>query len=308
MNKMKLSKVIIGLVAIGMITGCGDSKSDKNMADMPAIPVEVSVVGSDSGDTAFFASGSLEAVQNTNISTRMMGYVKRLRVKPGDKVGQGALLIEISNADLSAKRAQARANILAAEAAFVNAEKDYDRYKALYDSQSASQKEMDDISAHYRMAKARLEAAKQMEQEVLAQMDYAQIKAPFEGVVTNTFIKEGDMANPGMPLLGLESPEQFQVVAMVPESEIDEVERNSNVQVHLKSLDKWVPGRVSEVSTSSSNTGGQFLVKVILEEKYAGARSGMYATVQFPRKKEAVSGNILIPSSTLVQRGQLQGV
>ena len=305
---MKPRIVITGLVILSVIFACGESNSEKDVADMPAIPVDISVVGSDSSTTSFFASGSLEAVQNTNISTRMMGFVKRLKVKPGDTVRRGEMLIEINNTDLSARKAQARANILSAEAAFLNAEKDYNRYKALFESQSASQKEMDDISAHYRMTKAGLEAAKQMEQEVLAQMAYAQIKAPFDGVVTNTFIKEGDMANPGVPLLGLEAPGQFQVVAMVPESNIDMVSKDTEVQVHLKSLDKWVQGKVSEVSTSSRNTGSQFLVKVILSGNNPGIRTGMYATVQFPHSKERASEKVLIPFDVLVHKGQLTGV
>lgn len=305
---MKLRIVITGLILLGVMFSCGDSGSEKNPNNTQAIPVVVGAVGSDSGDATFFASGTVEAVQNTNISTRMMGFVRRLNVKPGDKIRRGELLVEISNADLSAKKAQARANILSAEAAFVNAEKDYNRYKALYETQSASQKEMDDISARYRMTKAGLEAAKQMEKEVLAQMDYARIKAPFGGVVTNTFVKEGDMANPGMPLLGLEAPDQFQVVAMVPESNIDKVANNTRVQVHLKTLDKWVGGTVSEVSTSSRNTGGQYLVKVRIEEKLPGIKSGMYATVQFPMDKTELSEKVLIPSEILVHKGQLTGV
>lgn len=305
---MKPRIVITVFTALGLFVSCGDANSEKAAEDKQAIPVEIGVVASDGADVSFFASGSLEAVQNATISTRMMGFVRRLMVKPGDQVRRGALLIEINNADLAAKKAQAQANILSAEAAFVNAEKDYNRYKALFDTQSASQKEMDDISARYRMTMAGLEAAKQMEQGVLAQMAYTQIKAPFDGVVTNTFIKEGDMANPGMPLLGLEAPEQFQVVAMVPESNIHMVSKNATVQVHLKSMDKWVQGNVSEVSTSSRNTGGQYLVKVILKEGHPEIKSGMYATVQFPFEKEQVSGSVMIPVNILVYKGQLTGV
>ncbi len=305
---MKLRIVITGLVILGVFFSCGDSNSDKKNTDMPAIPVDIGVVGSDRSSAPFFASGRLEASQNTDISTRMMGFVKRLKVTPGDKVNRGELLIEINNADLSAKKAQASANILAAEAAFVNAEKDFDRYKALFELQSASQKEMDDVSARYRMTKAGLEAARQMEKEVLAQMEYVQIKAPFDGVVTNTFVKQGDMANPGMPLLGLEAPDQFQVVAMIPESDIHKVTKNTEVQVHLKSLDIWVPGIVSEVSTSSKNTGTQFLVKVSLKNITPGVRTGMYATVKFPRENAEESNEILIPSDVIVNKGQLTGV
>jgi multidrug efflux pump subunit AcrA (membrane-fusion protein) len=67
---------------------------------------------------------------------------------------------------------------------------------ALFAQQSASQKELDDMTSRYEMAKAALEGAKQMRNEVQAQFSYANITAPFAGVVTNTFVKEGDMANP----------------------------------------------------------------------------------------------------------------
>ena len=90
-------------------------------------------------------------------------------------------------------------------------------------------------------AKARLEAAKQMKNEVQAQFSYANIRAPFNGVVSNKFINEGDMANPGMPLLEVESPGEFQVIAMVPESEISQIKQNSEVKVLIKSLNKTVP-------------------------------------------------------------------
>ena len=49
-------------------------------------------------------------------------------------------------------------------------------------------------------------------------------------------------------------------------------------------------------------------MKVVLEEKDAEVRSGMYATVQFPQSKESVSEAVLIPSDIIVRKGQLTGV
>ncbi len=57
--------------------------------------------------------------------------------------------------------------------------KDYDRFVNLFAQQSASQKELDDITARYEMAKAGLEAAREMRNEVLAQFSYSNITAPF---------------------------------------------------------------------------------------------------------------------------------
>lgn len=59
-----------------------------------------------------------------------------------------------------------------------------------------------------------------MKNEVIAQFSSSNIKAPFSGVVTNVFLKEGDMANPGMPLVSIEGKGKMQLTAMVSENAI----------------------------------------------------------------------------------------
>ncbi|MBU2906761.1 efflux RND transporter periplasmic adaptor subunit [Arenibacter algicola] len=290
------------------ISSCG-SDDKKIVADnSPAVAVEVSTVSEENGNPFLSASGKIEAVNSANISTRMMGYVDKIYVQVGDKVSKGQQLISINNADISAKLAQVNAGITEATAAFTNAEKDYKRYTALFNENSASQKELDDITANYNMAKARLEGAKQMKNEVNAQFSYSNIRAPFNGVVTNKFIKVGDMANPGMPLMEVESPGNFQVLAMVPESEILQIKSGSEVEVLIKTLNESFKGTVDEVSTSAKNTGGQYMVKVILDESKSNLLSGMYATVQFPTAKKANTNRVLIPIEAVVHNGQLSGV
>ncbi|MCK0133311.1 efflux RND transporter periplasmic adaptor subunit [Arenibacter sp. S6351L] len=290
------------------ISSCG-SDDKKIVADnSPAVAVEVSTVSEENGSPFLSASGKIEAVNSANISTRMMGYVDKIYVQVGDKVSKGQQLISINNADISAKLAQVNAGITEATAAFTNAEKDYKRYTALFNENSASQKELDDITANYNMAKARLEGAKQMKNEVNAQFSYSNIRAPFNGVVTNKFIKVGDMANPGMPLMEVESPGNFQVLAMVPESEILQIKSGSEVEVLIKTLNESFKGTVDEVSTSAKNTGGQYMVKVILDESKSNLLSGMYATVQFPTAKKANTNRVLIPIEAVVHNGQLSGV
>lgn len=299
----------IGLITLALfIASCGDGKKKNIAENAPIIKVSVNSVSEEGGDSFLTTSGKIEAVNSANLSTRMMGYVDRIYVNVGDKVQKGQQLISISNADLSAKLAQVNAGITEATAAYTNAEKDYNRFMALFSENSASQKELDDITANYNMAKARLEAAKQMKNEVNAQFSYANIRAPFSGIVTNKFIKEGDMANPGMPLLEVESPGKFQVMAMVPENEILEIKANTTVDVILKSLNETVKGKVVEISTSSKNTGGQYLVKVVLDKTDAGILSGMYATVRFPIAQKKNAQSVMIPKEAIVNNGELTGV
>ncbi len=306
---MNHKNYIIGLLTIAFLAASCGSEEKKNLADT-STPIKVETKTVTEGDSRPFltASGKVEAAKSTNISTRMMGYVDKIYVKVGDKVREGQLLISVNNADVSAKLAQVNAHIAEATAAFTNAKKDFNRYTALFKENSASQKELDDITANYTMAKARLESAKQMKNEVNAQIGYANIRAPFNGVVTNKFINAGDMANPGMPLLEVESPVKYQIMAMVPESEIIEIKNGTAVTVQVKSVDKMITGKVTEVSTSSKNTGGQFPVKVILDESDTQIRSGMYATVQFPIAKSTTSSAIMIPVDAIIKNGQLTGI
>jgi RND family efflux transporter MFP subunit len=303
---MKKITTIFAIAALILTASCGkDKAAQKDTA--PSIAVKVSTPSVE-GSTFLSASGKIEAVQNANLSTRMMGYVTETYVNVGDKVSKGQLLLRINSADISAQSAQVTASITEAKAAFKNAEKDYNRFKALYAQSSVSQKEMDDITANYEMAKARLEGATQMKNQVNAQLSYSNITAPFSGVVTGKFINKGDMANPGMPLIGLETPGKFQVIAMVPETEITKIKDGTTVNVVVKSINELLKGTVTEVSTSAKNTGGQYLVKVVLDKTDAKLLSGMYTSVQFPIEKSSETKHILVPESALIKQGQLTGI
>jgi RND family efflux transporter MFP subunit len=297
-------------ITVSLFTAnCGSDHKKSVTESMTPVAVQVSSVQANGNNQFVAASGKIEATNSANLSTRMMGFVNKINVKVGDKVRKGQLLISINNIDLQAKRAQVNANITKASAAYNNAEKDYNRFKNLFADNSASQKEMDDMTAHYEMSKAGLEAANQMKNEINAQFAYVNIRAPFSGVVTNKFIEVGDMANPGVPLIAVESPKKFQVTAMVAESDISQIKSGTKVAVMVKSLGKTIFGNVTEVSTSAKNTGGQYLVKVALDKTDTKLLSGMFATVQFPVEKKASTTSIVLVSTTaIIKNGGLKGV
>ncbi|WP_348825707.1 efflux RND transporter periplasmic adaptor subunit [Flavobacterium aestuarii] len=294
-----------------LLISCNGEKKEA-VQNEPAIAVQVSGTASGGNSSFVTASGKIEAQNSADLSTRMMGYVTKLNVRVGQKVTAGQLLISINNTDLQAKKAQVDASILQATAGFNNAKKDYERFANLFKQQSASQKELDDMTARYEMAKAGLEGAKQMRNEVMAQFSYSNITAPFSGVVTSTFVKEGDMANPGMPLVSIEGASKLQVTAMVSEGDITLIKNGMSVKVLVKSSNRTLTGKVSEVSWSAKNTGGQYLVKINLDKTDSSILSGMFVNVQFPiaSKLPAIeqTNKVLVLQSALVKQGQLTGV
>ncbi|MGJ8550433.1 efflux RND transporter periplasmic adaptor subunit [Winogradskyella wichelsiae] len=290
------------------VTSCG-SEDKKNVVDnTPAIIVKTAQVDANGNSPFLSVSGKIQASNSADLSTRMMGYVNKVHVNVGDKVNKGQLLVSINNADLQAKKAQVNAGITEAAAAFNNAQKDYNRFKNLFAENSASQKEMDDMTANFEMAKARLESANQMKNEVNAQFTYSNITAPFSGIVTSKNVEAGNMANPGVPLISIETPGNFEVMAMVPETEISEIKKGTTVDVLVKSINQTIKGKVTEVSTSAKNTGGQYLVKIALDKTEVNILSGMFTTVQFPVERKSKSELVLVPSESIITNGQLTGL
>lgn len=308
---MKTRITILSLITVLLIS-CGKEKKEVTNNEA-VIHVKVSGIAADNNPDFISASGKTEAENSANVSTRMMGYVTKVHVRVGQKVSAGQLLVNINNTDLQAKKAQLEASVLQATATFNNAKKDFDRFTSLFNQQSASQKELDDMTSRFEMAKAGLEGAKQMRNEVMAQFSYSNITAPFSGEVTNTFVKEGDMANPGMPLVSIEGVSHLQVTAMVPESDITSIQNGMSVKVLVKSTNQELTGKVIEVSGSAKNTGGQYLVKINLSAANTKVLSGMFVNVQFPliSKKQTITATtdkVVVPESALIHQGQLTGI
>ena len=311
---MTRTKLFLFAAAISMflITSCG-KKETLPTDNQQVITVKTGKTAGNQSGNFLNVTGKTEAEESANISTRMMGYVTRVNVKTGQKVSQGTVLININSSDLEAKRLQVASGMIQAEAAYENAKKDKERFENLFKNSSVTRKELDDMLTRYEMAKAGLSAAQQMQNEINSQFAYLTITAPFSGTITNTFVKAGDMANPGMPLLSIEGNSRMQVSAMIPESEISLVKSGQKAEVNIKSLDVRIPAVISEISTSAKNTGGQYLIKLDLEKYPEQVKAGMFAGIKIETGVIPNEGNenpteIMVPVSAIFKRGQLSGI
>lgn len=311
-NFRNTSFLLIGFTLISASSCSSDEKEETAVnKDTPIVVSVASPAGSN--QQGISVSGQVEASQTANISTRIMGYITMLKVKVGDRVSKGQVIATISNQDILAKRAQTDAMITEAQAAVTSAQKDYDRFTILYKQQSATAKELDNATLQLHSAQARLEAAKQMRNEVSASLGYTTLTAPFSGIITQKLADAGSMANPGMPIVTLEQTGTYQVSASVPENSINQILVNTEVLVSIKSMDKTFKGTISQINPSSQYTGGQYIIKVsIPEEAKKGLYAGMYATVSINLKQSEANNmennKILVPISSIEHKEQLTGL
>ena len=304
-NAALTGSALIFLLAVLVVGGCGSSPETREAepkqvscttvrAEQRGVPEEVT------------ATGSLQADKSIMVSTRMMGWVRRIHVAEGQTVSKGDPLLSIDDTDLLAKKAQAEAGIAEAQAVLANAQKMVERFERLYAEKSVSRAQLDDVTTGRDRAAAGLEMAKAGLREVKVHLSYLDIVAHSDGVVARKMIEEGDMANPGMPLLVLEQTNLIKVVAHLGEKDVNSVKAGQQVEVTVSSL----PGAVYEVPLDrvipTANPGSRtYDIEATLDNADGRLRSGMFARVRVPvGTRQAV----MIPRGAVINRGQLTGV
>jgi RND family efflux transporter MFP subunit len=304
---MRNLKYLLIIPVVGIVTACGGN-DEHPIHEIDPINVEIGEATVSSNAKTISVSGRIEATNSANLSTRMMGNVTNVNVKPGQRVKRGDLLVAISSVDLSAKKAQVEASIRQAITAFEDAQRDYNRFKELYEKGSASKMEFENMQSRLQMTEAGLDAANQMKKEVDAQFAYVNLRAPFDGVVANTFVKEGDIAHPGMPIVTVEGTFKYEATVLVPESKIADIKLGAKTSVLIKSENRRIQGIVKEVSPSAKNTGGQFIVKIDLSEADK-VIPGMFIQASINVGDGELSQSTpMVYSKAIIRNGQLSGV
>jgi RND family efflux transporter MFP subunit len=188
----------------------------------------------------------------------------------------------------------------------------------LFDKKSISNQEFDESTARRKAAEAGYEmaAAKgaqvrakiaQAEQEVQAagiMRTYAEIRAPFAGVVTARAAEPGSMASPGAPLVTIEREGGYRLEAAVEESRVKSIHAGQPVSVSLEALDRTVDARVSEIVPAVDAASRAYTVKIDLPA-LAELRSGMFGRAVFSSGARSV---LAVPAAAVAERGQLQSV
>jgi len=296
----------VSLLVTGLLTaGCG-GQSDSTESRSKDVSCTVAKVRHEEIPEMVTATGSLQADKSIMVSTRMMGWVRRIHVVEGQAVTQGEPLVDIDATDLKAKQAQAEAGIAEAEAVLANAAQMASRFERLYAEKSVSKQQLDDVLTGRDRAAAGVKMAKAALAEVKVHLSYLNITAPADGVVARKMVEEGDMANPGMPLISLEQTGRVKVVAHLGEKDVSEVQVGDLARINISSLaNATYEATVSRVIPSANPGSRTYDVETYLDNSNGRLRSGMFARVSIPVGSRRA---VLVPDDAIIRRGQLTGV
>ncbi len=325
---VKFGSVVI-VAALGL-AACGGGKKESEVQAAAPAPMRLSVATAAEVNWPIQveASGAVAARTDAKIASRVMGYIRDVKVREGETVKAGQTLVVVEAEELTAQTLSAQAAAQAARDAMAEAEqginsaranldlanKTFARMQDLHAKHSLTDQEFDEAAARQRMAEAGLrmaeqrkkqaqsgiEAASQQARAASIQAGYTSLVAPFSGVVTARNADPGSLAVPGAPLLTIERAGAFRLEVGVGEDWVARLHMGQPAEVHIDGLDRSFNGRVSEIVPSVDPGSRTFTAKIDLPQE-PGLRSGLFgrATFQFGDRK-----TIAAPETAVSDRGQ----
>ena len=326
-------RMLIPIAFVIWLAGCGEASKEKPAAaSVSAVAVYAVTAATETWPSIYEATGTVRARASAVISAKLTGYVREVKVQAGDRVREGQLLVTLDTRDLdvSSRRAEAaregvRTSVPEADSAVAAAKANLDlaqvtfgRMQELFQKKSISNQEFDEASARLKAAQAAYDMARarrvqlnsklaEVDQEVRATevtRSYADVLAPFAGVVTARSVEPGSLALPGTPLLTIEREGAYRLEASVDEAHLAAIRVGQPVSITLDSVDRTLEARVSEIVPAVDAASRTYTVKIDLPA-LPSLRSGVFGRAAFQLGSRPL---LAIPAGAVSERGQLQSV
>ncbi|MEO0147077.1 MAG: efflux RND transporter periplasmic adaptor subunit, partial [candidate division WOR-3 bacterium] len=209
------------------------------------------------------AEGTIEALNQVNIGSDIMGRIVEIRVRQGDRVKKGDTICVVDPRVYREQVSAAQASLAAQEANLAKLREDYARTKALYERGLISKSQFEQAESAFRAAEAQINAAKAQLGQVRVTYSKAFITSPVDGEVVAVNMEVGEQVIAGTVnisgsvIMVVADMSRAIVKADVSETEVVDVAPGQDVRVKIDAF----PGRVfrgvvgtrSGVPTTSSS-------------------------------------------------------
>lgn len=218
-----MKKYITGLLVIVLLGGAAmllnkRKQSIEDAATPTPLTYQVKIVAASTErleQTRPFLA-QLTADATAKVSSKLSGRIKAVLVKENQSIPEGELLLQIDDLEIVSSIKSLQVSLKAQEKAVLYAGSLHERNRALFAVGGLAREKFEASEVAYAIKQADLEATRQKITALEVQLSYLNIKAPFAGTVGTIFAQKGDLANPGQPLLSINSPGQKLIFSYVP--------------------------------------------------------------------------------------------
>ena len=229
-------------------------------------------------------SGSVTSDRNVTISAESPAMVERVMVQEGEQVKRGQVLVTQDAETL-------QRNVEELETSLELAATRFERQKKLWDQKIGTEIQFLEAKNGKETLERRIASSR-------SQLSNYIIRAPFSGSVDDVFTKEGEVAQPGTPLMQLVSLQDMFIEADVSESYLGKFEIGDSVQVRFPSLNQSLMSTISAIGDVINVNNRTFTMEVKLPNDQKLLRPNLLSVLRIQdfRQDDAVviSTNLIL--------------
>ena len=320
--------VLCGLALAGSICACvscssnsGSSTTAASAQSSAAPTVEVTKVLSKKLAIAVRLPGELQAYEVVAVFPKVTGFVDSISVDRGSVVKTGQLMARLVAPELAAQRAEAQSKLQGAEsqraeseAKLASDENTYQRLKAAsatpgvvaQNDLEVAQRTVDADRARLQSVRESTEAAKAALKSVTEIEGYLQVRAPFDGVVTERNVHPGALVGPAsgsgtnVPLLRVEETARLRLVVPVPEKYVAGMAEGAKVEFSVPAFpNQMFSGTVARIAHSVDTKTRTMPVELDVSNPGRRLASGMFPEVLWPVRRSGPT--LFVPTSAVAR-------
>lgn len=246
-------------------------------------------------------TGSVQPERRADLRAEVQAVVLQVLRENGDAVKKGDILVKLDTTAIRDSLASAEAAERAAVQAFDQAQRQLDRMKTLRGSGMASAQALDDAEGRRNSAQSDVEAAKARLVLARQQLQRTEVRAPFDGIVSDRKVSAGDTAQVGKELLKVIDPTSMRFEGLVSADQIGAVKAGQPVSFRVNGYgDEVFTGKVRRVNPAANATTRQVEVLVDFTGGKQPKLAGLYAE---GRVETESSSTLTLPATAIVRDG-----
>lgn len=294
-NNFKLLPITIFVLSLIVIQACGKKTEETKTVDktnyVDTISIDAQLVEIRELALSKTFSGTLEGEEQANIIAKIPERIMKIKVKVGDFVKAGSVLFELDKGGASSQFYQA-------QAAYLNAQKNFERMQNLLKEGAVSQQAFDGTQTQYEVAKANFDAARST----------VEITSPISGSITAINVNIGDLANPQMPLATVANIGRMKAKFNVGESDVPSFYVGQSAEIYSElNPDVVQTGKIIQLSKSANIQSRTFEMQAV----FANTKDNWFKPGMFCRVKVNMKSNkdaLVIPFASIIQINNTDGV
>ncbi|HEU5138033.1 MAG TPA: efflux RND transporter periplasmic adaptor subunit, partial [Steroidobacteraceae bacterium] len=289
------------------LAGCGKGAAGKTaeaekLAPMLIAPEDLITLSSSALTSGPSITGSIEPERRADLRAEVSAVVLQVLKENGDAVKRGDLIVRLDQTSIRDSLTAAEASLRAAEQAYEQAERQFQRMSTLSQTGVVSTQQVEDVEIRRNSAQSDRAEARTRMVTARQQLARTEVRAPFDGIVSDRKVSAGDTAQVGKELLKVIDPNSMRFEALVSADHVGEVKAGQAVHFRVNGYgDQEFAGKVRRVNPSANATTRQVELLVDFVGDKQPKLAGLYAE---GRLETATQNSITLPATAVVRDGE----